>query len=592
MASMPSLWSPANWPQRLAELEAVSGELKEAPLRRDVRSLGTLLGEVLREQAGDPVFQSVEELRLTAIAYREAEESAAASPRAAKTRTAPATPQAAQDPMQHAISCVNALSENSAYQLARAFAFYFELINLAETNHRKRRRLSSQLHPDAEPQRGSLRGALRQIRLAGASADDARALLAKICITPVFTAHPTEVARRSVMFKRRRISDLLEQLDSIPVPEENLESLERDLLAEITALWQTDEVRQARPTVRDEVRMALDYYDASLFDTLPVLYSEVASALASEFEIDEPSPADLPELVTFGSWIGGDRDGNPFVTPEVTRQALTLARELLFTHYRARLQNIFDQLASSTRIVAVTPELTELVDSYLTQLRAAGQVALENRFPFESVRLLISCIMMRLGGKPLISIPLPPGSALRPYSTTQELIADLTVLRASLIHNHGRRLARLYIDPFLLEVRTYGLHLQTLDIRQHARIHTLAISEIARLPGAATDAGAPFMERSDMGGVGVAGAPSKLRLGGSDQKKSVIPSEGDRNANAAVEGPAFVSEPPLTLPAPLSPSTLEALETFRAIAELKREFPPESLPRYIISGATSAEDVL
>src|SRR6185437_8456843 len=111
MASMPSLWSPANWPQRLAELEAVSGELKEAPLRRDVRSLGMLLGEVLREQAGDPVFQSVEELRLTAIAYREAEESSA-SPRAAKTRTAPATPQAAQDPMQHAISCVGALSEN------------------------------------------------------------------------------------------------------------------------------------------------------------------------------------------------------------------------------------------------------------------------------------------------------------------------------------------------------------------------------------------------------------------------------------------------------------------------------------------------
>src|SRR6185312_1506434 len=298
------------------------------------------------------------------------------------------------------------------------------------------------------------------------------------------------------------------------VPEENLEALERDLLAEITALWQTDEVRQARPTVRDEVRMALDYYGASLFDTLPVLYSEVASALASEFAIDEPSPADLPELVTFGSWIGGDRDGNPFVTPEVTRQALTLARELLFTHYRTRLQNIFDQLASSTRIVAVTPELTELVDSYLAQLRAAGQVALENRFPFESVRLLISCIMMRLGGKPLISIPLPPGSALRPYSSTQELIADLTVLRASLIHNHGRRLARLYIDPFLLEVRTYGLHLQTLDIRQHARIHSLAISEIAKLPGATTDVGAPFMERSDMGGVGVVGAhPSSAWVG-------------------------------------------------------------------------------
>jgi phosphoenolpyruvate carboxylase len=583
---MPSLWSPANWPQRLAELEATAGEIKEAPLRRDVRSLGMLLGDVLREQADDAIFQSVEELRQTAIARREAEvsesTSAASSPRAAKSRTAPT----AADPMQHAIACVRALSEASAYQLARAFAFYFELINLAETNHRRRRRLASQLHPDAVPQRGSLRGALRQLHLTGANADDARALLAKICITPVFTAHPTEVARRSVMFKRRRISDLLEQLDRIPVPEENLEALERDLLAEITALWQTDEVRQARPTVRDEVRMALDYYESSIFDTLPILYSEVAQALANEFSIAEPSLTDLPQLVAFGSWIGGDRDGNPFVTPEVTRQALTLARELLFTHYRARLQNIFDQLASSTRIVAVTPELTELVDSYLTQLRSAGQTALENRFPFESVRLLISCIMMRLGGKPLISIPLPPGSALRPYSSAQELIADLTVLRSSLTHNRGQRLARLYMDPFLIEVRTYGLHLQTLDIRQHARVHSLALSEIAKLPGPATDVG----------------APSKLRLGGSSAttaKDAVILSEPHRGeskdpdtAHAATTAKELSAIESLTLPAPLSPSTLEVLNTFRAIAELKHEFPPESLPRYIISGATSVEDVL
>ncbi len=528
---MPSLWSPANWPQRLAELEATAGELKEAPLRRDVRSLGALLGEVLREQAGDATFQSVEELRQTAITRREAEVSeSAAAPRAAKPRAT--SPSATSDPLQHAIACVGALSETSAYQLARAFAFYFELINLAETNHRKRRRLASQLHPDAVPQRGSIRGALRQIHLAGASADDARALLGKICITPVFTAHPTEVARRSVMFKRRRISDLLEQLDRIPVPEENLESLERDLLAEITALWQTDEVRQARPTVRDEVRMALDYYEASIFNTLPALYSEVAQAIANEFSIAEPSLTELPQLVAFGSWIGGDRDGNPFVTPEVTRQALTLARELLFTHYRSRLQVIFDQLASSTRIVAVTLELTELVDTYLTQLRAAGQTILESRFPFESVRLLVSCIMMRLGGPPHISVPLPAGSALAPYATAAELIADLTVLRASLIHNRGQRLARLYIDPFLLEVRTYGLHLQTLDIRQHARVHSAAIAEIAKLPAA-----------------------NEL-------------------------GPA------------LSPSSTEVLDTFRAIAELKRDLPAESLPRYVISGATSAEDIL
>ena len=210
------------------------------------------------------------------------------------------------------------------------------------------------------------------MKLAGVTADQAAHLLERICVSPVFTAHPTEVARRAVMFKRRRISDLLEQLDRIPVPETRLEALQQEVIAEITALWQTDDVRHARPAVRDEIRMALDYYESSIFDTLPVLYSEVASALATEYNI-EPALAELPQLISFGSWIGGDRDGNPFVTPEATREALAMARSLLLAHYRHRLQNIFDQLAPSTRLIAVSPELTLLLESYLAQLRSAGQ---------------------------------------------------------------------------------------------------------------------------------------------------------------------------------------------------------------------------
>ena len=341
---MASFWTPTDWRQRLAELQATSGELKEAPLRRDVRSLGMLLGEVLREQAGDALYESVEALRRTAIARREAE-----------TRQGGAA-DAATSQLQQALDRVSKLNLAAAYQLTRAFGFYFELINLAETNHRKRRRLAHQLNEGpsgGSMQRGDLRGTLRRLKEAGVSADEAHALLRRICVSPVITAHPTEVARRSVMFKRRRISDLLEHLDRIPVPESQLEAMERDLTAEITALWQTDEVRSARPTVRDEIRMALDYYEASLFDTLPVLYAEVASALASEFPsenaiVSVTNVCDLPQLVRFGSWIGGDRDGNPFVTSEATRDALAMAHSLLLTHYRRRLQNIFEQLASST----------------------------------------------------------------------------------------------------------------------------------------------------------------------------------------------------------------------------------------------------
>src|SRR5690242_16765943 len=281
---MPSFWTPSNWPQRLAELQAPTGDLKEAPLRRDVRSLGALLGGVLREQAGENLYEAVEALRRIAIARRDADATGDAA--------------AAASHLQRALRRVGALELPNAYQLARAFGFYFELINLAETNHRKRRRLAIQLDPHAAPQRGDLRGTLRRLHEAGFDAAQARDLLRQICITPVFTAHPTEIARRSVMFKRRRISDLLEQLDRIPVPAAQLELLERNLIAEITALWQTDDVRSAQPTVRDEIRMALDYYETSLFDTLPVLYSEIAAALADEYPAvgseDNPGSQDAP----------------------------------------------------------------------------------------------------------------------------------------------------------------------------------------------------------------------------------------------------------------------------------------------------------
>lgn len=521
---MPSLWTPANWPQRLAELLAPTGELKEAPLRRDVRSLGMLLGEVLREQSGPELYEAVEQLRRTAIARREADASGDAA--------------AAASNMQQALLAVHGHADDltRAYRLGRAFSFYFELINLAETNHRKRRRRSAQLN-DAPPPRGDLRGTLRRLREAGFDRQQALAFLSLVAITPVFTAHPTEVARRSVMFKRRRISDLLEQLDRIAVPEADLEALEREVVAEITALWQTDDVRSARPTVRDEIRMALDYYEASLFDTLPVLYSEVAAALEAEYDGERASIAEMPQVVHFGSWIGGDRDGNPFVTAETTEDALAMAHSLLIAHYRRRLQNVFEQLGSSTQQVPVSKELQALLDRYLTQLRTAGQTMLEERFHFEYLRLLIACIMMRLGATPQSSVPLPPNPALAPYTRAADLLADLSVLRSSLMQNHGERLAEMLIDPLLLEVRTYGLHLQTLDIRQHARVHAAAVMEIAGCT--------------------------------------------EKNADNA-----------LRLPAALSAQTAEVLDTFRAIARLKKTYPPEAIRQYVISGATSAEDVL
>jgi phosphoenolpyruvate carboxylase len=515
---MPSLWTPTSWPERLAELEARTGELKEAPLRRDIRSLGALLGQVLREQAGDALFDAVESLRRTAIARREAD----AHDELDLARGHLADAEAL---IHHA-----AADPKSAYFLARAFAFYFELINLAETNHRKRRRRSALLNSSAAPQRGSLRGTLRRLRAAGLDRTAALALLARVCITPVFTAHPTEVARRSVMFKRRSISNLLEKLDAIPLPAAELDTLEASLLAEITALWQTDDVRSARPTVRDEVRMALDYYEASLFQTIPALYKEIVSALDAEFPSNDllPTPYSLlPVLIRFGSWIGGDRDGNPFVTADTTADALSMARNLLHEHYLTQLRELFDELASSTHQAPISAALRDRLDAYLTQLRSTSDTPLADRFPNEAVRLQLACITLRLGGSTPTTmnrnLAIATTATLPLYDNAPALLDDLTLLRDSLTANHGLRLAELFLDPLILSVRTFGLHLQTLDIRQHARVHSAALNEIHT--GKTSD------------------------------------------------------------------QTAEVLSTFRAIAKLKQH-APAAITEYIVSGASSAQDAL
>src|SRR5208282_4425913 len=477
---MALLWNPESWSQRLAELEARSGDLKEAPLRRDVRSLGTLLGEVLREQAGEGLFAHVEALRQGTIRRRDAE---------ARGKDEEAARHAAA-----ALELVHALPVERAVLLTRAFAFYFELINLAETNHRKRRRIALRLSGQAGRQRGSLAGTLTEMRRVGISADEALDWLRRVLIVPVFTAHPTEVARRSVMFKRRRIGDFLATLDRIPVPEQDLARLEQLVLAEITSLWQTDEVRSSRPTVYDEIKMGLDYYDVSIFETLPSLYREISEALHAAYDL-EIDPLALPQVLCFGSWIGGDRDGNPFVTPQVTRDAIQLARGHLLLYYRRQLDEITDLLTSSAQQTAVSKELLARLDAYVAQVHTPEAQVFGAQYEIEYYRRFVVCLKARVqrtlesmehpghgGALPNPSYMLAQvqdklAQVLPAYCSVEEFIADLETLRASLAANRGLRIARTLVDPLILQVRTFGLHLHTLDIRQHARVHAVALQE-------------------------------------------------------------------------------------------------------------------
>src|SRR6266436_1564190 len=236
------LWKVNDQAARLAELVSDAGDLKEAPLRRDVRSLGRLLGEVLKEQVGNELFIAVEELRSLLIERREHH-----GRRELLRKDAGDEHQL----MDRAHRIVDGLDIDQAHRMTKAFAIYFELTNLAETNHRKRRRRAAQVAPERQAQPGSFLGTLRRMRAAGITEQQVLQWLRQVEITVVFTAHPTEVARRTVLFKRRRIAEELELLDSLPLTEREAEKREQAITAEITELWQTDEVRRRRPTVGD-----------------------------------------------------------------------------------------------------------------------------------------------------------------------------------------------------------------------------------------------------------------------------------------------------------------------------------------------------
>jgi len=512
------LWKADDQSARLSELIAGSGEpVKDNPLRRDVRSLGAVLGQVLIEQAGQELFESVEELRRLLIERRE---SARRDPRRGS----------ASELMRKAQETVSAMDLLRAYQVTKAFAIYFELTNLAETNHRKRRRRAGQLDREHTELPGSFRGTLSRMKGAGISAAAARSALGEILVTPVFTAHPTEVARQTVLLKRRRIARQLERLDRLPLTAQEAEDCEGDIRAEVTSLWQTDEVRLAKPTVDDEIRMGLRYFRLSLFEALPKIYAEVADSFRDVYgpEVEGPEvertaleESALPNLVRFGSWIGGDRDGNPLVRTDSICHALEMARDLILREYLNELESLRERLSSSLRQTGASQELLSRLAHYERTIPGV-HLKWGPHNTSESYRRFLSYMLHKLqhtrdgADAPVV------------YRSATEFEADLQLVRGSLAANRGERLAQNYLRSLLRRVRTFGFHLHTLDIRQHARVHAQVIEEL---------------------------------------------------------GPALTG-------APATPESREVLETLHTITQVKATHPACSIRHYIISGAESENDVL
>lgn len=510
-----SLWSAEDQRARLAELTAARGSAdKELPLRRDVRSLGRLLGRVLVEQSGAELLQQVEELRRLLIQHREKPGSGASAPQDADTL------------MRNAKEIVSVMDVPTAYRVTKAFAIYFELANLAETNHRKRRRRAQRTENAAKALEGSFRGTLERMKAAGVSAEAALEGLRHVRVEPVFTAHPTEVARRTVLLKRRRISAALEQLDRLPLPDADAAECEQAILSEISALWQTDEVRLTKPTVSDEIFMGAANYAMSLFEAVPNLYREMRESFSDVYgpSIEE---AELPTVVRFGSWVGGDRDGNPLVTARSTEEALRSARSAILQEYLNDAAALTERLSASLHRTAASEPLAERMKIYDDQMEDV-EFEWAARSPEEIYRRFLGYIMHRLKASASSE------RGIEAYESASEFAEDLQLIRESLMENRGERIAERELDPLIRKVRTFEFHLHTLDVRQHARIHEQALAELA---AAAT----------------VGKTVTELRSG-------------------------------------LSEATLEVLDTFRTISRLKGQYPASSLRRYIVSGAESEQD--
>ena len=417
-------------------------------LARDVRMLGNALGNVLREQGGETLFKTVERIRaLTKEARNEAGQGEA---------------EAELDRL------FGGMDFWAALPVLKAFTTYFQLVNLAEQKEIVRVNRRRAYDAGDKPRPESVRDAVRLLRESGITADGMRSLLASLSIQLVFTAHPTEAKRRSIQEKLHRLSDYLEKLEQPLLSRSDRERLEADVAAETEILWQTDEVRQRRLSVLDEARNILFYFGETLFQVTPRLYADLGKALAESY----PGEIfDIPLFLEYGSWVGGDRDGNPTITLAHTAEVLRLHRQQVLSSYIPAVRTLSDRMSQSRHYVAVSPELETSLAADAERLpEVAAEAA--GRSPTEPYRRKCEFIWERLRRT--------QSGDEGAYQDAAEFVADLELIRVSLEENKGHFAARRALTPLLFQARLFGFHLARLDIREHKDKYVGALAAVLR----------------------------------------------------------------------------------------------------------------
>lgn len=497
----------------MLDREAVVFSEKDEPLRQDVHLLGALVGEVIREQGGDELFDRVESARIAAIRRREA---------------------AIRDTAELE-SLLQDLDAHEAREVVRAFSLYFQMVNLAERVHRIRRRREYENDP-ARVQREGLADSLNRLREVGVADDAINSAISKLLIEPVFTAHPTEATRRTLLEKQQRIANaLVRRFTERMTPRED-DASRAGLRREITTSWQTEEHPATRVTVANERENLLFYLGDVIYRVAPVFIEQFETlSRAAMARREHP-------LLRFSSWVGGDMDGNPNVTATTVRDSLRAHRTLIIHRYKQELRELYQHLSQSVSRIHVDPEIRQRIREYAADFPVEME-SINHRHRNMPYRVLLRLMGARLKAT---REELP-----RRYSTPAEFVADLRLIARSLEANRGQHAGLFKVKRLLLRAEIFGFHAAALDIRQDSLVFRRSV-------GALLD-DADWLEHRST--TRIARLQEAWRDGGS--------------AAGTVED-----------------ETEQTLDVFRAIAECRERYGETAIGDVVISMAESADDVL
>ena len=490
---------------------------KDRPLRADVGWLGALLGELLRELAPAGIYETVEAARVAARHRRKGDAEAGVE----------------------LAAILDELSVERALELVRAFGAYFGVVNTAEQVHRMRRRIDYRRAGQTQP--ASLRAAVEELKRRGTTLGEVRAALDMVVVEPVFTAHPTETRRRTMLKKEQRLAlHLVERFLKDALDPGTLARIEDEIALEIASAWQTEEQLPGRPTVGEEVEHVLFFLSDVLFRIVPAVHEELEEVIADVY--GEALRIERP-LVRFASWVGGDMDGNPNVGADTMRRALARHLEMALRRYKGELRKLHEHLSQSTSRATIDGRVLARIAEYRERFKEAFE-AVPARYGDMPYRQLLWLMTDRLERK--------GRGAEGGYGPPAEFRADLAVIAESLAQGGGSRAGLALVERTLRRVDAFGFHLAALDVRQDAETHRRVVGEIL--------GDAEFSSRS--------------------------PEERTRTIAAALRDGV-----PATTDAH-SEETAKSLEVFRAFSEAHASYGPHALGPYIISMAQGADDAL